>query len=522
MKIVSAQQMRELDRLTIQEFGIPGEVLMDRAGMGVADVVQNLARMAGLADLPVLLVAGRGNNGGDVFAAARYLRRDGFNTMVWLAGGADAVTGDALTHLSRMRADGIRLEEVTDRDEWQDMFEVLSGDAGIVVDGVLGTGARGPARGPAAGAIRCINELGKIAAVVAVDVPSGLDSDTGCAEGDVVCADITVTMGLPKRGLVQPCALDCVGNIEVVDIGIPRELTDHVESEIDLIAPPDLGWLAGRRPRASHKGTYGHVLILAGAAGYAGAAGMAAQAACRSGVGLVTVLAPEGIASTVAGMSPESMVHGGLETNTGSLSAGCLDTWGRRLDEFDAVLVGPGMTTHEDTRRLVGRVLEAATGPVVIDADGLNVLAGQSDVLKSARIPVVLTPHPGEMAKLLGCTTSDVQTDRFAAAERLASESGAIAVLKGAGTIVSTQGRPLRINRTGNPGMAKAGMGDVLSGFLAGLVAQARDPLDCACAAVYIHGRAGDNAAWHISQAGMTAQDVIAELGRVYAEISIR
>jgi len=524
MKVVSSEQMRELDRKTIERFEIPGEVLMERAGAGVAEVVRFLSRSAGYGDGPVLLLAGRGNNGGDAFVAARVLKEMGFQVETWLASGADGVTGDALTHLSRMKSAGITLYELPTMAEWDDLdgFPI---HAGVVVDGILGTGISGPARGPAAGAIRAVNAFGERNLVVSIDVPSGLNSDTGVAEGDAVFADVTVTMGLPKRGLIDPRGVDHVGSVEVVDIGIPVELTGAIETETELVTPYDLGGLLPRRARSSHKGTFGHVLIVGGAPGSAGAAARAARAATRSGAGLVSVFAPPAVAQTIAGIVPEAMVHASpAATAAGSLPGDAVARWSRGLPEFDAVLVGPGLTTGEESRRLTESVLHASRVPVVVDADGVNVLAGRVGTLKGLSCPLILTPHPGEMARLRGkgVTAADIQANRFGTARAMADETGAVVVLKGAGTVVAAPEKPLAVNLTGNPGMATGGMGDVLGGVLVGLLAQGLAPFDAARMAVYLHGRAGDFASWHGSQYGTISDDVIEELPHVFRDLSVR
>jgi len=523
MKTVSTQKMRELDRCTIKDYGVPGETLMDRAGLGVAEVVDYVAKMWGYPDPPVLLFAGRGNNGGDAFVAARYLKEQGYQVNLSLACDAGRVTGDALSHLSRARAAGVEIREFPDKRDWEDMVaEMGPPPGGIVVDGLLGTGTRGPARGPAAGAIQYINLLGERCLVVSIDVPSGLNSDTGRAEGDAVKADLTLTMGLPKQGLTEPCALEYVGSVEVIDIGVPEELVAPVQTERDMITAEDLRGLFGRRPRAAHKGEYGHLLVVAGAAGYAGAAAMACRAALRSGAGLVSALVPASIAPTVAGMVPAAMIHSAPESGAGSAAADALRHWDRNIADFDAVLLGPGMTTHLHTRHLVEWVLDNVSVPVVLDADALNVMAGEIERLARCPGPLVITPHPGEMARLLEMTSADVQSDRFGRAAQAAQAAKCTVVLKGAGTIVAEPEKTSAVNLTGNPGMAKGGMGDVLAGLLAGLAAQGMAPYDAARAAVYLHGRAADYAAWRSSQAGMTAGDVIDELANVFKEVSAR
>ena len=521
MKMVSVEQMREIDRQAIEEYGVPGEILMDRAGYGVARAVEGLAQLSGFGDTPVLLLAGRGNNGGDAFVAARYLAEWGLPVGVWMTGERKAVRGDARTHLNRLIEAGIAVGELLTRDEC-DELAAGAGDYGVVVDGVLGTGTRGPARGVAAGAILCINDLGRDGPVVSIDVPSGLNADTGEPSGDTVRADLTVTMGFPKSGLARPPALDYVGMVDVVDIGIPHELAERAAADEELITAFDLQPLLPRRARASHKGAYGRVLLIGGAPGFAGAIGLAAGAAVRSGAGLVSVLAPAPVAATVAGMAPEAMVHPADATSEGSLSEASLFRWEEKLAGYDAVLVGPGMTQHAATRRVVERLLATVAGRLVVDADALNVMRDNAAGFRATNAAVVLTPHPGEAGRLLGIGAEEVQADRRRFARELAAASGATVVLKGAGTLVAEEGRALSVNLTGNPGMATGGTGDVLGGLLAGLAAQGRSAYDAARLAAFLHGCAGDEAAWRGSQAALTARDLIDFLPTAFRRITIR
>lgn len=523
MKIISTAVMQELDRKTIADYQVSGETLMDRAGFGVARFVDYLFHAKDFYNRSVRLVAGRGNNGGDIFAAARYLRQMDYNVDILLAGSLQDVRGDALTHLSKLKSKHIPIDALPTPKDWEEEIALTQSvritDAPVIVDGVLGTGLQGPARGPASGAIRFINAQAGLSLVVAVDVPSGLDSDTGRAEGDVVMADYTLTMGLPKRGLVEPCAADHVGRLEVIQIGIPNDLTDKIESDLELITPFDLHPLFPRRPQTSHKGTFGHLLIVGGAAGFPGAVALAARAALRSGVGLVTVVVPRSIVSIVAGLAPEAMVHGVAETDIGSLDSGMWPAWHERLDMFSAILAGPGMTRHAETAALVKMMLAETKVPLALDADALNVFAGQMDELTKRTCPLVITPHPGEMARLLGQSTAEVQAHRFETARESAKRARAVTILKGAGTLVAEAGQPLAINMTGNPGMATGGMGDVLAGLLGGLLAQGLKPFDAARAAVFLHGRAGDRAADEKSAPGIIAGDLIEELPYAFQDI---
>jgi NAD(P)H-hydrate epimerase len=520
MKLVTVEQMRALERKTIEQGVLTGEALMERAGEAMANWVEYVAQTAGLGRAPVSVIAGRGNNGGDGFVTARFLRERGWDVEVLLAADTGSIGGDALIHLGKLKAAGVTPFELPELADWEEERAVL--EDGIIVDAVLGTGIKGPVRGPAAGAIRHINELAARNLVFAMDVPSGLDADTGTAEGEVVTADMTITFGYPKRGLVQESALEYVGTLEVADIGLVRGEAAGNPADPELLTAAELRGLLGRRQRLSHKGSYGHVLVVAGAAGYSGAAVLAAEGALRAGAGLVSVLTPRSVAPVVAGCVPEAMVHPGEETETGSLAPECLDRWIKTLGDFQAILVGPGLTIHDQTRRTVERLISTSRAPVVMDADAINVSAGRLNIVRGASSPLVLTPHPGEMGRLLNCHIADVQANRAATAVRAAAATGAVIVLKGAGTLITAKGAQTWINVTGNPGMATGGTGDVLGGLVAGFCAQKVDPYDAARMAVFIHGWAGDMAAWRHGQAAMLAGDLVEELPAAMRRLTVR
>jgi hydroxyethylthiazole kinase-like uncharacterized protein yjeF len=523
MKLVTSAQIRELDRRTVEEFKVKGETLMARAGEGVAYSVRRIAELAGFVDPCIHLIAGRGNNGGDAFVAARHLKEMGFFVEVWMAGHLNQVKGDALKHMSRLKPAGVHVHEMPTMEDWE--YAIAHPFiAEIIVDGVLGTGITGPARGPAAGAIRYIRSQANDALCVAIDVPSGLNADTGEAEGGAVLADLTATMGLPKVGLIEPAAAEHVGSIEVIDIGLPPELIEDVDTDEtrELIHPSDLKALFPRRRRVSHKGDYGHALLLGGARGYAGAIALSARAALRSGVGLVTVLAPESCRCEIAGACLEAMIAGGAETAEGSLSAKVWKEWLPKLDQFTAVLVGPGLTRHPESAKLVRSILAECPLPLVIDADAISVMEGEAKALARKGRKQILTPHPGELGRLLGKDGKAIQANRLGHAETAARETGSVVVLKGAGTIIAEAGQRSQINMTGNPGMATGGTGDVLAGLITGLLAQGFGAFDAARAGVYVHGRAGDNAAWRKSQVSLTAGDVIDELPFGFRDLALR
>lgn len=498
--------------------GVSEDILMDRAGYGVAEGVRRLVEANGLEDPRVSAFAGRGNNGGDAFVAARYLKEAGIEIEVFVAGRLADVHGAALTALRKLKLAGVTPQALETVDDWRDLLATDWLGADILLDGLLGTGASGPVRGPVAGAIQVINHFSNQAQVVSIDVPSGLNADTGVAEGDAVIADLTLTIGFPKLGLLRPDALEYVGTVEVVDIGIPPELSNGEgdASTVTLITPADVSRHLPVRRRRSHKGSYGHVLIIGGAPGFSGAVSMAAMAAYRSGAGLVSVLTPKGQATAVSIQVPEAMVFEGEITDTGSLAGTALAArFKTGMGAFNAVLIGPGMTTHPDGLSLLETVLQSAVPAVVLDADALNLLAAHPELLAGERPGVMLTPHPGEMARLAGSDTTTIESDRWGSVRALAQRTRAVVVLKGAGTLVS-DGRRLAVNLTGNPGMATGGMGDVLAGMMAGLAGQGLDPYAAACTAVYLHGCAGDDAARMNSQAGLTATGLMAVLPRVF------
>lgn len=521
MKCVSSETMRKLDSAAIHDYEVPGEILMDRAGFAVAAWVRRLADSAGSAKPSVLLIAGRGNNGGDVFAAARYLKEWDADTEVWLAGEPSQITGDAARHLSRMRGCGVLLRAMPSCEDWDEIRLALGELPDIIVDGVIGTGLSGPVRGPAASAIHFICSIARFAPVVAIDIPSGLNSDTGKPEGECVKADLTVTMGLPKNGLLQPDALDYIGNVEVADIGIMPELLATVQSDIELITSVDLFPLLPRRVRHTHKGDYGHVLIIGGAPGFSGAAVLCARAASRSGAGLVSVLTPASVYPIIAGAVPDAMVHAAPDIQH-ELDDKALDALPAKLESFSAILIGPGLTANKNSARLVERLLNECNMPLVLDADALNVLAGKPQKLARNCGARIITPHPGEAGRLLKTSTATVQQNRLSAVNALTEQSQATVILKGAGTLIKAPHTIPWLNLTGNPGMAVGGSGDVLAGFLTGMLAQGIAPFDAARLAVFLHGRAADICSWRNSQAGMIASDITDELAGITREIAPR
>ncbi|MFA5688691.1 MAG: NAD(P)H-hydrate dehydratase [Kiritimatiellales bacterium] len=497
MKTVSAAEMRELDRRTIEESGIPGEELMRRAGRGVAAIAMEMLMARG--GKSILMLAGTGNNGGDVFAAAAELAESDIHIEVWICGAQSKISGDAQTHLGKMIRAGILPKEISTA---SDLIPVAAPD--LMIDGLLGTGATGAPRGFMASLIEWINAAAQFAAVLSIDLPSGVDSDSGDVSGAAVKADLTATLALPKTGFIQPSAAPYAGHIKVIDIGIPAALVDQIEGnqEAELIDRTDL--FIPRRERDSYKNQYGHVLLFGGENGAAGAIAMSARAALRSGAGLVTVITAPEIAPLVSILAgAEIMVHGFSRR--------------RKIDfsDFDAVLAGPGMAPEKSTKQFVESLLNTLHVPLILDAGALCVAP---EKIFGAICPVILTPHPGEFRRMFGAP----DTGRLKQARTAAEKTGAVVVLKGAGTVVAAPGKISGVNMTGNPGMATAGAGDVLAGMITALAGKGMDPFDAAKTAVFLHGTAGEFAALDYGQESMTAENIIDALPDAFRSLQIR
>jgi len=497
--------MRELDRLAIREQGIPSLDLMERAGRAVARCAVEMIE-GGKMRRAALLFAGKGNNGGDACVAARHLAAAGIKTKTVLLADRKEFAGDARENLQRLERTGVEAVCATGLDDLEDLSEnALSSD--IVVDGILGTGMKGSVTGYLAEAIFFIGGLHKT--VLSIDVPSGLDATRGAVCGVAVKASATVTMGLPKIGLVRGDGPEYCGRIRVADIGLSENLVDRIPASGELTVEQDFYSLFPPRKRVSHKGDYGRLLIVAGSPGMTGAACLAASAALRAGAGLVTVAIPRSLNPVLEVKLTEAMTLPLPETAGGTLSKEAGEAILRQADRFDIVVIGPGLSRHPETAEVVRMLVSGLRKPMLIDADGLNALADERDVLRKAVAPLILTPHPGEMARLLRCATADILKDRLGGAEDFARAQGVTLVLKGAGTVVADRDGRVTINASGNPGMASGGSGDVLSGVIAAFWGQGMSPQDAARAGVFIHGDAGDRAALALGERGLVASDII-------------
>jgi ADP-dependent NAD(P)H-hydrate dehydratase / NAD(P)H-hydrate epimerase len=503
VKILTAAQMREVDRLTIER-GIPGLILMENAGSRLVDFLRDT--FAPLDRHRVVVVCGKGNNGGDGFVVARQLftRKLCASLTVLELFDPATLSGDAAQNRRMLGVCGCPI------------LRELPADANlatVVVDAVLGTGLDGPAHGPALDAIRLINQRFPLAKKVAVDIPSGLPSEKTNPTGAFVRADYTVTFTAPKLSQCLSPSYTHMGQLTVVPIGSPPELYEtNPAYSLRLTTPDDLRDLFAPRPHDSNKGMYGHVLVVGGSFGKSGAPAMAGLGSYRSGAGLVTVAVPKSALPMIAAARPELMTEPLGETESGRLRFADGDAILDLLKNMTVLALGPGLGTEDETVRLVKRLYAEAQLPAVVDADALNALAGNLPSRAPDQPLRILTPHPGEMGRLIGKSAKEVQSDRLAAARNLARTSGAVIVLKGDRTIIAIpeDDTDTWVNPTGSPALATGGTGDILTGMIAGLIAQHTDhPRRAAVAAVWLHGRCGELAAKRWGEEAALATDLL-------------
>ena len=503
MKVVTAQEMRQIDQQTIKQIGIPGAVLMEHAGSAVVRAIhQHFPECRNIA-----IVVGKGNNGGDGLVIARQLALAGQPIQIFLVSPPESFAGDALTNLQITQNLDLPITSILSAGELKGLkSQIASSD--LIVDSIFGTGLRGGVRGFIADVIECINETGR--PVVAIDLPSGLAADTGIAEGACIQATYTVTMGLPKRGnLIHPGGT-LTGKLEVADIGFPSSVIDTQNLQINWTQPSDAARLLPPRPIHSHKGTYGRVFVVAASTGMTGAAALTSAGALRVGAGLVTLGTPKSLNPILEVKLTEVMTLPLPETAEGSLALEAKSHIIEAVERTKSVLaIGPGLSQHPETVALVHTLTRESNTPTVIDADGLNALSKSKDILSSLSPQMVLTPHPGEMARLIGGTVEALERDRIGITQRFAETHNVTLVLKGAPTVVARGNGEVWINSTGNAGMATGGMGDVLTGLIAGLMAQKVPAFDAAVLGVYLHGLAGDIVAESIGMHGLMAGDVL-------------
>jgi NAD(P)H-hydrate epimerase len=528
MKVVTANEMRRIDQQTIEDIGIPGMVLMEHAGTAVVRAIQshfpNCKRIG--------IFVGKGNNGGDGLVIARQLSHIGQSVQIFLVSPPDRFIGDALTNLQIVQNLKLPIEHIFSETALEAMEGKIAA-CDLIVDAIFGTGLRRAVRGDIAAVIERINAIQR--PVIAIDLPSGLAADTGLAEGACIHADYTVTIGLPKRGLLLYPGAELTGQLEVADIGFPERVINAQNIRVNWTQPiaktgashTEVSEWIPPRPRHSHKGTYGRVFVVAGSTGMTGAAALGCEAALRVGAGLVTLGIPKSLNPILEVKLSEVMTLPLPETPEGSLAFAAKSQILDFVERTSSILaIGPGLSQHPETVKLIHSLIRENRNPVVIDADGLNALsqgemtaesprATVKALLSSLTAPAVLTPHPGEMARLIGSRPRELEQDRIGIAQQFApelsntSEQDITLVLKGAPTVIAGADGEVWLNSTGNPGMATAGMGDVLTGVIAGLIAQGVSSFNAAVLGVYLHGLAGDIVAQSLGMHGLMAGDVL-------------
>jgi NAD(P)H-hydrate epimerase len=506
-KVVTADMMRELDRKAIEDHGVPGVVLMENAGLGAFELIREklfpLRRVS--------IFCGKGNNGGDGFVIARHLLNAGVRPDVFLLAGKKQIKGDAKINLDILEKIKHRVIEVRDLEVLTDLRRRIT-HADLIVDAILGTGLNSDVKGFYSEVIEFISDIageGEIP-VFAVDIPSGLNSDTGQVMGVSLEADVTATFGLPKVGQLNFPGASLVGDLHVINISIPAYLYEDIPYH--LVTSEGAAQLLNFRDEDSHKGDNGHLLILAGSTGKTGAATMAGESALRAGAGLATLAVPAGLFDVFQAKALELMTEKIPDTEGSQFGKDSIKPAIELLEGKTALALGPGIGKGDEVTGFVREIIAASKAPVVIDADGLNAVAQDVKMLKAKKAPLILTPHPGEMSRLMNKSTADIQADRLGAALEFSKEHDVVLVLKGAHTITAAPDGRAYINLSGNPGMASAGMGDVLTGIIGGLLSQGHDPLEAAVLGVFLHGAAGDLAASDLGETGIIAGDLISRI----------
>jgi hydroxyethylthiazole kinase-like uncharacterized protein yjeF len=511
MKLVTAAEMATIDREASAHGGIPSLLLMENAGRTIANVVRR--------DNPeakrIAVLCGKGNNAGDGFVAARHLASD-HSVVVFLSAPPESLRGDAATNYALLKAYPLEIRRVQTENLAQELVRI--GDADLLIDAIFGTGLQGALSADHCQWIQGINRSG--VPILAVDIPSGLDADTGQALGEAIHAQSTLTMGLPKRGLYAPAAAEWVGQILVADLSYPPALLQDDRWQGTLLEPALFHGLLPRRTRDSHKGTYGTVLVIAGSLRYRGAANLAGLGALRAGAGLVQLALPQSLCLANRRKADEMIQLPLTETKSFGIALAALEETLEAANQASAVVLGPGLGTSEETRQFARQFTLKNKTPLILDADGLNAFTADPSHLLQTPAPLVMTPHPGELARLLGCSVAALQIDRIGRAQEASARFDCLTILKGYRTVIAEPGGRFYLNPTGNPGMASGGMGDVLAGILGGLVAQGLPLLEASLLASFAHGLAGDLVASELGERGLLASDLLPLLPKVLEQLT--
>jgi len=515
MYYLKAETIRKLDARTIAD-GVSGQVLMERAGYGAYLFLSGVA--APEAER-FLVITGKGNNAGDALVIVRYLQQQGYMVTILAVSNPEEYTGDALLNWKRLYEICPDITVVTDTEKLEQFCSLWHGD--VIIDGLLGTGIRGEVSGLYAAAIECINH--HPARVLSLDIPSGLHCDRGEPCGVAVKADWTVTFAHPKRGMITESGAEYCGRVEVIDIGIDpavsREAVQNCEEDTSYacLSAAETRRMLPERNLQSHKNVFGHLLVIAGSRGMTGAAVLTALSALKSGTGLVTLAVPESLLEIVAPAVPSVMTLPVPDGGSGTFTSAAIPILEKQMQKFTAVALGPGIGLSEGAHAIVKAFVSSCALPIVIDADALNCIASTPELIHViSEKRVILTPHPGEFARLRGSKPGTTTAERIESAQSFAEAHNLSVLLKGFQTIIASAGKDTYINPTGNPGMATAGSGDILTGIIGGLLAQGSEQHTAAVAGAYIHGLAGDMAAAEQGQIGMTSSDIIQTLGKAF------
>ncbi len=507
--VVTPQQMAEMDSFTIEQLKIPGIVLMENAGRGTAQIAENMLGRAAGAN--VAIFCGAGNNGGDGFVIARHLLNRGTFVRIYVLTAREKIKGDAKTNLDILDNMGCQVHYIND------ITDISESTPDLIVDAMLGTGVKGAPRGIYAEAVEFINTLN--APVLSVDIPTGVNGLTGAVEGLAIHAEVTATMALPKRGLLFSPGRDYVGRLEIIDIGMPQAVAAQRDSDVVLVEADDMHSPLPQRRLDIHKNRCGTVAVIAGSKGLTGAAVLSSNATLRAGAGLAYLVIPQSINAILETKLTEVITLPVDDAGLGALQDQCFDELYESIKDKDVVAMGPGLGQRQETVSLIRTLLEQLDKPMVLDADGLNACEGQADFVKNYKGDLVITPHPGELSRLTGRPVKDLIEDRVETVRETARSFNCTVVLKGGPTVVASPTGRVTINSTGNPGMATAGVGDVLTGIIAGFLAQGLPADEAAVAGVYIHGRAGDIARTHSGTVSLTAIDVLHNLSHALKQV---
>ncbi len=516
MIILSAEQMQRFDRITIEEIGVPGIVLMENAGIGCVNIILN--EFIQEIKKGILIIAGPGNNGGDGFVIARHLFLKNYDVKVVILSKKEKFKGDALLNLRAILGLGLDVTEITSENELQRITDLFNWP-GLIVDSIFGTGLKRELTGHFRGVVEQINSAD--AKVFSVDIPSGLSSDTGKVLGICVKADVTGTMAFAKIGHVNYPGRLYTGKLHIIDIGIPKSICNKENIKGEFFELDDCKSLFHLRPVDGHKGTFGHVLIVGGSRGKTGAVCLSAIGALRAGAGLVTVASPRSSQFIIAQKLTEAMTEGLSESSDGQPIKEAFDELMKLVERKKAACIGPGLGLSDEAFTFSQKVAVYCPVPLVIDADALTALTGCVEILKDAKSERILTPHPGEMARLLRCTAKDVQENRLEVAITLSRDTGAVVVLKGYSTIIASPTGRFSINSSGNSGMGTGGMGDTLTGIIGALLAQGYNAFDAARIGVFAHGLSADYALQIKGPFGYTATEAANLLPKVWQRINV-